>query len=111
MAGTDLQKMEKSALHAKLKEARAELFKLGQQAVTAKVDKTHQFREHRKTIARLLTEINARRHRDAGTFEKRAAAAAKRSMAAGNGSSARGASAPAAKTAAKPASKASAKKA
>ncbi|HZW06392.1 MAG TPA: 50S ribosomal protein L29 [Phycisphaerales bacterium] len=62
--------MSKEQLHGTLKTRREELFKLRQQAVTDKVADTSSFKKSRKEIARLLTEINARRHaaasKDAG---------------------------------------------
>lgn len=59
---TDTTKMSKEELHGTLKARREEQFKLRQQAVTDKVADTSSFKKTRKEIARLLTEINARRH-------------------------------------------------
>lgn len=55
-------KMSKEELHGALKTRREEHFKLRQQAVTDKVADSSSFKKSRKEIARLLTEINARRH-------------------------------------------------
>lgn len=54
--------MSKEQLHGTLKTRREELYKLRQQAVTDKVADTSSFKKSRKEIARLLTEINSRRH-------------------------------------------------
>lgn len=59
---TETKKMSKEELHGTLKTRREEQFKLRQQAVTDKVADTSSFKKTRKEIARLLTEINARRH-------------------------------------------------
>ncbi len=48
-------------LSAELEEARKRLFTLRTQAVTEKIEDPNQFGRTRKTIARLLTERNARR--------------------------------------------------
>lgn len=55
-------KLSKEELHGTLKTRREEQFKLRQQAVTDKVPDNSSFKKTRKEIARLLTEINARRH-------------------------------------------------
>ena len=62
---TETTKLSKEQLHGELKAGREQLFKLRQQAATDKVADTSSFKKSRKQIARLLTEINARRH-DAG---------------------------------------------
>lgn len=62
MATTEQANMSKEQLHGELKATREQLFKLRQQAVTDKVNDTSGFKKTRKQIARLLTEINARRH-------------------------------------------------
>jgi ribosomal protein L29 len=70
---TETTKLSKEELHGTLKTRREEQFKLRQQAVTDKVTDTSSFKKTRKEIARLLTEINSRRH----TAAKKAAAAKK----------------------------------
>lgn len=66
----ETKNLSKEQLHGKLKERREDQYKLRQQAVTDKVADTSSFKKTRKEIARLLTEINARRHaaanKDAG---------------------------------------------
>lgn len=62
MASETASKMSKDQLHGELKATREQLFKLRQQAVTDKVADTSSFKKTRQQIARLLTEINARRH-------------------------------------------------
>lgn len=70
---TETTKLSKEELHGTLKTRREEQFKLRQQAVTDKVADTSSFKKTRKEIARLLTEINSRRH----AANKKAAAAKK----------------------------------
>jgi ribosomal protein L29 len=59
---SETAKLSKEELHGTLKTRREELYKLRQQAVTDKVADSSSFKKSRKEIARLLTEINARRH-------------------------------------------------
>ena len=58
----DTTKLSKEEIHGTLKTRREELFNRRQQAVTDKVADISSFKKSRKEIARLLTEINARRH-------------------------------------------------
>jgi large subunit ribosomal protein L29 len=62
MTGAEVRKLSVQDLKSKLKEARESLFKLRMKASTEKVEKTSEFRASRRQIARLLTEVNARRH-------------------------------------------------
>jgi ribosomal protein L29 len=62
MNSADTKSMNKEQLHGKLKELRGELFTLKQKMATEKVEDLSQFRKKRQDIARVLTEINARRH-------------------------------------------------
>ena len=77
---TETTKLSKEELHGTLKTRREEQFKLRQQAVTDKVADTSSFKKTRKEIARLLTEINSRRHAAAkkDAPAKKAAAVAKK---------------------------------
>ena len=52
-------------LSAELREHRARLFTLRTQAVTEKVEDNSAFTATRRLVARVLTEMNARRHRAA----------------------------------------------
>lgn len=63
MTGEEVRKMSAEDLKTRLKNMRMELFKLRQKHVTEKVQKVHEFSEMRSDIARLLTEMNARRHK------------------------------------------------
>lgn len=58
----EITKLSKEEIHGTLKTRREEFYKLRQQAVTDKVADISSFKKSRKEIARLLTEINARRH-------------------------------------------------
>jgi large subunit ribosomal protein L29 len=62
MTGAEVRKLNIDVLKGKLKEARQELFELRMKAATEKVEDNSRFRKSRKTVARLLTEVNARRH-------------------------------------------------
>jgi ribosomal protein L29 len=74
MNSADTKSMNKEQLHGKLKELRGELFTLKQKMATEKVEDLSQFRKKRQDIARVLTEINARRHAQAGAKPVKAGA-------------------------------------
>ena len=60
--GEDVRKMTDEELGLELKRLRNELHTLRTQLVTSKVENTSGFRGTRRSIARILTETNARRH-------------------------------------------------
>lgn len=57
----ELHRLTPEQLSAELEDARKRLFTLRTQAATEKIEDPNQFRRTRRTIARLLTERNARR--------------------------------------------------
>lgn len=74
MTPAEIKKLNPDQLKTKLREGRDELFALRQKNVTEKVADISSFKKKRKDIARVLTEMNARRH--AATPKKTATAAA-----------------------------------
>ncbi len=65
MTGAEVRKLNTDVLKSNLKEARIELFNLRMKASTEKVEDNSTFGKSRKQVARLLTEVNARRHAEA----------------------------------------------
>jgi large subunit ribosomal protein L29 len=61
---SDIQKMKDEELPIELGKLRERLFTLRTQAVTEKVEDTSQYGKVRKDIARVLTEMTARRTAD-----------------------------------------------
>ncbi len=60
MKWIDIKQMDDAGLKAKVLELRKELMGLRFQRVTGQVEKTHQFRVARRTIARIKTLLNKR---------------------------------------------------
>ena len=60
MKWVELKQLDEAALKAKVVELRKELMGLRFQRVTDQVEKTHQFRVARRTIARIKTLLNQR---------------------------------------------------
>ena len=60
MKWVELRQLDETALKAKVVELRKELMGLRFQRVTAQVEKTHQFRVARRSIARIKTLLNQR---------------------------------------------------
>lgn len=65
-AVAEIHKLSAEQLQAELAEARKRLYELRTQAVTEKIEDPTRFRKTRRSIARLLTEHNARRLRAQG---------------------------------------------
>lgn len=63
----DVRKLTDEEVGIELSRLRNQLYALRSQAVTGKVEDNSAFRVTRRSIARLLTEKNARRHAKAGT--------------------------------------------
>lgn len=61
MKAKEVHAMKIEELNLEVKNLRSKLFDLRSQVVTEKVEDTSQFRKVRADIARLLTEVNARR--------------------------------------------------
>jgi ribosomal protein L29 len=62
MTSSEIKKLSDEQLKTKLREGRDELFALKQKASTEKAADTSIFSKKRASIARVLTEMNARRH-------------------------------------------------
>lgn len=60
MKWIDVKQMDDAGLKAKVVDLRKELMGLRFQRVSAQVEKTHQFRVARRTIARIKTLLNQR---------------------------------------------------
>jgi large subunit ribosomal protein L29 len=60
MEAREIRKLSDEQITSELAAQRRKVFDLRAQAVTEKVENTSQFRTVRRTIARLLTERNAR---------------------------------------------------
>ena len=60
MKWIDIKQMDDASLKAKVVELRKELMGLRFKRVTGKIEKTHQFRVARRTIARIKTLLNQR---------------------------------------------------
>jgi len=63
MKWVDIKQMDEAGLETKVVELRKELMGLRFQRVAGQVEKTHQFRVARKTIARMKTLLNQRKKR------------------------------------------------
>lgn len=61
----DVRKLTDEEVGIELKRVRGELYALRTQQVTGKVDDNSKFGKNRRSIARLLTESNARLHKKA----------------------------------------------
>ncbi|MCA9278485.1 MAG: 50S ribosomal protein L29 [Phycisphaeraceae bacterium] len=61
MTPKEIRKLDDEALALELKETRSKLFDLRMKAVTDKVDDSSQFGKLRKDVARMKTEMTARR--------------------------------------------------
>lgn len=62
MEASQIKKMSAEELKGQLGILRAKLYQIRTQTVTEKVEDTSQLGKLRKDVARLLTEMNARRH-------------------------------------------------
>lgn len=62
MEASEIRRMSDEELRGQLGVLRERLYRLRTQTVTEKVEDTSQLRKLRKDIARVLTEMNARRH-------------------------------------------------
>ncbi|MBM4108706.1 MAG: 50S ribosomal protein L29 [Phycisphaerae bacterium] len=62
MEATQVKKMSDEELKGQLGILRGRLYQLRAQTVTEKVEDTSQLGKVRRDVARLLTEMNARRH-------------------------------------------------
>jgi large subunit ribosomal protein L29 len=62
MEASEIRRMSDEELKGQLGVLRERLYRLRTQTVTEKVEDTSQLRKLRKDIARVLTEMNARRH-------------------------------------------------
>ena len=60
MTGKEVKALKREELDALLTQTRSKLFKLKSQSVSEKVEDTGQFVQHRRDIARMLTEKRAR---------------------------------------------------
>jgi ribosomal protein L29 len=102
----DVRKMTGEELSVELEAQRSKLFTARSQSVTEKVEDLSLFGEHKRNIARLLTEQNARRPRaEAKAAPAAAAAPAKKPAARKPAAAKAGARKPAANTSAKAATK------
>ena len=63
MKAKEVHKLSDDELQVETQRLRKRLFELRTQAVTEKIEDTSQFRKVRKDIARVLTEVSARRKR------------------------------------------------
>ena len=63
MKAKEVHKLSDDELQVETQRLRKRLFELRTQAVTEKIADTSQFRNVRKDIARVLTEVSARRKR------------------------------------------------
>lgn len=61
MKWIDIKQMDDAGLKAKVGELRKEVMGLRFKRVTDQVEKTHQFRKARRTIARIKTLLNQRK--------------------------------------------------
>lgn len=62
MEASEIRRMSDDELKAQLGVLRERLYRLRTQMVTEKVEDTSQVRKLRRDVARVLTEMNARRH-------------------------------------------------
>lgn len=58
---SEITKLDKAAIIAKVKDLRTELFKLKMQKVTTGAEKPHLFKQYKKDIARLLTALSEKK--------------------------------------------------
>ena len=103
----DVRKLTDEEVGVELSRLRNQLFALRTQAVTGKVENVPDFKITRRSIARLLTEKNARRHRKSAAAKP----AAKAKAAADAGPAKGGSTKPVAKKAASAKTRPSARKA
>ena len=71
MKAVEIQELSSDDLTVKLKEARAELFNLRFQMATSQLDNTARVKQVKKDIARIQTEMRARRDRRCRRIEIR----------------------------------------
>ena len=64
MKAAEVRELSSDDLTSKLKEARAELFNLRFQMATSQLDNTARVKQVKKDIARIQTEMPARRNKD-----------------------------------------------
>jgi large subunit ribosomal protein L29 len=67
MKAKEVHKLSNEELQVETQRLRKRLFELRTQAVTEKIQDTSQFGKVRRDIARVLTEVSARRKREAKT--------------------------------------------
>ena len=58
MKASEIRKMSKDEINAKITELKQELFELRMKQATGNLDKPHKINELRKTVARLKTVLN-----------------------------------------------------
>ena len=107
----DVRKLTDEEVGVELSRLRNQLFALRTQAVTGKVENVADFKITRRSIARLLTEKNARRHRKSAAAKPAAKPAAKAKAVADAGPAKGGSTKPVAKKAASAKTRPSARKA